>query len=120
MNAGNKGNIKYISFCAIIISVIFNDPAHNITDIIINPIDTSYDIICAAALIAPKNAYFELLAHPDINIAYTPIDPTANIYSIPTFISANIAPSEYGITAHDINDNINPNNGAIININLFE
>jgi hypothetical protein len=38
-----------------------------ITNIAINikPIDTSYDIICADDLIAPKKAYFELLDQPD-------------------------------------------------------
>jgi hypothetical protein len=41
IKAGKRGNIKYISFCAKITSVRFNEPVHNITDIIINPIDTS-------------------------------------------------------------------------------
>jgi hypothetical protein len=36
-----------------------------------NPNDTSYEIICAADLNAPKNAYFELLAQPAIIIPYT-------------------------------------------------
>jgi hypothetical protein len=39
--AGNNGTIYHISFCAITIFVIFNSPAHNITDIIIKPIETS-------------------------------------------------------------------------------
>ena len=36
------------------------------------------------------------------------------------FISTNTAPAPYGITAHDNRANINPINGAIINITLFE
>lgn len=34
-------------------------------DIRIKPMETSYEIICAALRIAPKKAYRELLAHPD-------------------------------------------------------
>jgi len=93
IKAGNNGITYQISSCAFTISVKFKDPAHNITAIIIKPIDTSYDIICAAALMAPKNAYFELLAHPDNNIAYILIDDTANKYNTPIFISAITPPS---------------------------
>jgi hypothetical protein len=35
---------------------------------IINPIETSYEIIWAAERKAPKNGYFELLDHPAIMI----------------------------------------------------
>ena len=48
--------------------VKFNDPTYTTIIKITNPIDTSYDIICAADLNAPKNAYLELLAHPAIII----------------------------------------------------
>lgn len=87
--AGNKGKIYQIFFWAKTISEMFKLPTHNNTEIIINPIDTSYDIIWAAALIAPKYAYFELLDHPDINTAYTLIEDTPNIYNIPILISDN-------------------------------
>ena len=46
----------------------FNEPTHNKTFIIITPIETSYETICAADLIAPKKGYFELEAHPPIII----------------------------------------------------
>jgi hypothetical protein len=69
---GNNGK-KYqpVVCCAITISVKFKDPDNNITGNNNNPNDTSYDIICAADLNDPKNAYFELLAHPAIIIPYT-------------------------------------------------
>ena len=50
------------------ISVKFNEPTHSKTFIIITPIETSYDTICAADLIAPKKGYLELDAHPPIII----------------------------------------------------
>jgi hypothetical protein len=34
-------------------------------EIIIRPIETSYETICAALRKAPKKAYLELLAQPD-------------------------------------------------------
>ena len=43
----------------------FNEPTTNKLEIRINPIETSYETICAALRNAPKKAYFELLAHPD-------------------------------------------------------
>jgi hypothetical protein len=69
---------------------------------------------------APKNAYFELLAHPDNNIAYILIDDTANKYNTPIFISAITPPSLYGITAQLIKANVNPITGAIMYIPKFE
>jgi hypothetical protein len=65
--------------------------------------DTSYDIICAAERNAPKNAYFELLAQPDIIIPYTANDDIANKYNTPKFISANTTPFPIGITAQPNN-----------------
>jgi hypothetical protein len=65
-NIGNRG-IKYHKFfCAITISFKFKEPANNITETIVIPIDTSYEIICAAERKAPKKAYFELLDQPAI------------------------------------------------------
>ena len=40
-------------------------PTQNKIENKIKPNDTSYDTICAALLIAPKKAYFELLDQPD-------------------------------------------------------
>jgi len=45
INAGNNGITYHISSCAFTIPVKFKDPAHNTTEIMIKPIDTSYDII---------------------------------------------------------------------------
>jgi hypothetical protein len=68
INIGNRGTQYQIEDCAITILVRFNDPAHSNTVIIINPRDTSYETIWAAERRAPKKAYFELEAHPDIII----------------------------------------------------
>ena len=46
----------------------FREPTHKSTLIIIIPIDTSYDTIWAADLIAPKKGYLEFEAHPPIII----------------------------------------------------
>jgi len=46
------------------------------------PIDTSYEIICAADRSDPKNAYFELLAQPAIIMPYTFNDEMARINRI--------------------------------------
>jgi hypothetical protein len=40
------------------------DPAQTTTLNTVKPIEISYEIICAADLIAPKKAYFELLDQP--------------------------------------------------------
>jgi hypothetical protein len=72
MVQGNKGHTNQtVSYCRITISFKFNDPASNITGKITRPKETSYEIICAADLRDPKNAYLELLAHPAIIIPYT-------------------------------------------------
>ena len=55
-------------FCASTISDRFNEPAHNNTVIKINPIETSYETICAADRKLPKKAYFELLDQPAVII----------------------------------------------------
>ena len=77
-------------------SLKFKDPTHNKTLIIITPIETSYETICAADLIAPKKGYFELDAHPPIIIPYTPSDETAKRYKIPTLMSARTKSSPIG------------------------
>jgi hypothetical protein len=52
--------------CASTISLGFEGPTHNITFVGVEPIDTSYETICAADRNAPGKAYFELLARPEI------------------------------------------------------
>jgi len=120
MNAGNKGIKYHISCCAFTIPVKFREPAHSTTEIIIKPIETSYEIICAAARIAPKKAYFELLDHPDNNKAYTLTEETANKYNIPILISAITPPSLYGITAQLVKARVKQITGDIIKIPTFE
>ena len=61
-------------------SVRFKEPTHNKTFIIITPIETSYETIWAADLIAPKNGYLEFEAHPPIINPYTPSEVIENIY----------------------------------------
>jgi hypothetical protein len=46
------------------ISKKFNDPTLKLIHKKIVPKTISYEIICAEERNAPKNAYFELLAHP--------------------------------------------------------
>ena len=52
-------------------SLKFKDPTHNRTLIIITPIETSYDTICAADLIAPKKGYFEFATESREQLYYT-------------------------------------------------
>ena len=65
-------------FCARTISFKFKEPANKITEIIVIPIETSYEIICAAERNAPKKAYFELLDHPAIITECTLKEEIAN------------------------------------------
>lgn len=67
-NIGNKGIKNQIFFWAITIELKLKDPAQTHTLIIMNPIETSYEIIWAAERSAPKNGYFELLDQPAIII----------------------------------------------------
>lgn len=64
-NKGKNGIAKKIKDWNKTISIKFIDPTQNKADIKIKPIETSYETIWAALRIAPKNAYFELLDHPD-------------------------------------------------------
>ena len=56
------------SFCDKTIVERFNEPEHKITQIIIKPIETSYETICAVERRQPKNAYLELLDQPAVMI----------------------------------------------------
>ena len=66
INIGSNGIANQTVFWASTIFDKFNDPTHSNTVMITKPIDTSYEIICAADLKAPKKGYWELLAQPAI------------------------------------------------------
>lgn len=84
------------------------------------PIHTSYEIICAADLNPPKNAYLELLDQPENIIPYTLKDEIVNKYnnekgkSIKTLFSPN------GITTHNKILQKKVNTGANKKINRLE
>src|SRR5215216_4892815 len=68
-NIGNSGsqyqpNIPKRVSCAATMAERFSEPAQSSTVMITNPIETSYDTICAAERTADKKAYFELDAQP--------------------------------------------------------
>ena len=76
---GNNGLTYHTVSCDRTISVKFADPVHLNTDTTINPMDTSYQTICAADRNDPKKAYFEFDDHPEIMIPYTDKDEIANL-----------------------------------------
>src|SRR5215475_13796189 len=94
---------KMPRICEPTMSDRFIVPAVIITTTSAKPIDTSYDTICAAARIAPRNAYFEFDAQPARITPYTPIDEIAIAYSRPALMSPSTAPAWNGITAHTAN-----------------
>jgi len=80
---GNRGQKNQIILdWAVTIFVKFKAPDSKITGNMMRPIDTSYEIICAADRSDPKNAYFELLAQPAIIMPYTFNDEMARINRI--------------------------------------
>src|SRR5437016_14375281 len=102
-NKGNKGNqyqCQNPPCCALTISDKFILPETINTPTSANPMGISYEIIWAADLKAPRNAYREFEAQPAIIMPYTPTDVIANKYNNPTLISANTRPTSKGITAH--------------------
>src|SRR5690606_34406986 len=117
---GNKGITYHIFFCAKIISFKLYEPAHKTTVTTINPIETSYDTICAVDRSPPKKAYLELLDQPDNIIPYTPRAEIANKYNKPIFISDKSAVSLKGITAQPIKLKTNVMIGAKTNTTLSE
>ena len=96
------------------------EPVQIHTLIIINPIETSYEIICAAERNAPKKGYLELLDHPAVMIPYTLSEDVANKYRIPTLISDITTCSDNGITAQPIKLKIKVIIGAIKKIVKLE
>ena len=67
-NAGNCGKRYQISYWERTIAVKFNSPELITIVKMINPNETSYEIICAEARIDPKNEYWQLELQPDIII----------------------------------------------------
>jgi hypothetical protein len=68
---------------------------------------------------AAKNAYFELLAHPDNKMPYKLKDETISKYKIPIFKLITKDLVLKGITAHPIKLKYSVKNGANKNKNLF-
>jgi hypothetical protein len=66
-----------------------------------------------------KNAYFELLDHPDNKIPYTPNEDTINIYKTPILMLATNDLVLNGITAHPTKLKYKVKNGAKTNKNLL-
>lgn len=119
-NIGNNGIQYHKFFWAQTISVKFKEPAKSTTESIVIPIETSYEIICAAERKAPKNAYFELLDHPAIITEWTLKDDIAKTYNKPMFKSANEKPLPKGITTQPAKDSAKVKIGAKINIIKLE
>src|SRR5436853_7834504 len=68
-NIGNNGSQYQPSrpkrvFCASTMSVMRSEPTQSSTVIMTNPMETSYETICAAERSAARNGYFELDAQP--------------------------------------------------------
>src|SRR5215831_942083 len=68
-NMGKSGNqyqlnSPYFPSCAVTMAVKFSDPAQSSTVMNTNPIETSYETICAAERSAARNGYFEFDAQP--------------------------------------------------------
>ena len=61
-----------------------------------------------------------MLAHPATIIPYIPKEEIANIYIIPTFISAKTSLKSIGITAHPKSANANVKIGERTNKNLLQ
>ena len=67
-NITNNGEITKNNGAAVwkvTMDIKFNEPTNTSVAIKIKPIHTSYEIICAALLRAPKKAYLELLLQPE-------------------------------------------------------
>lgn len=75
-------------------------PESNITEIYIVLIQISYDIIWEADRIQPKNAYLELLDHPENTIPWTLNDEIDNNSNIENGNSVNIYLGNKGIISH--------------------
>src|SRR5437762_12759515 len=65
--------------CDLTMPVRLSEPAQSRTVMITQPIDTSYETICAADLSAARNGYFEFDAHPPMITPYTPNHQIPNV-----------------------------------------
>ena len=83
------------------------------------PIAISYAMICAADLIEPRKAYFELDAQPARITPYTLNDVKARINNNPALMFEIIKNSDNGITDQTNNEGTNINIGAVRNIALL-
>lgn len=117
INWKDKAKIYRKSFCDQTIFIKFKEPLKTITFIIIIPITTSYAIICAIDLKAPRNAYLELLDQP-ATIIFKPFsEEIINIYNTPILISAINIQLLKGITNQALKLNNNKTKGPAINNN---
>src|ERR1700712_3925230 len=109
-NMGSSGNqfherklipqfAKMPCSCDTTMADIFRLPVTISTTTSAKPIEISYDTICAAARMAPRNAYFEFDAQPARITPYTPTDEIAIAYNRPALMSPSTAPAWNGITA---------------------
>ena len=112
--------INHIFFWANTIELKLKEPVQIHTLIMINPIETSYEIIWAAERKAPKNGYLELLDQPAIIIPYTLSEDVANKYKTPTFKSDKTIWLDKGNTAQPIKLSIKVNIGATRNKTILE
>src|SRR5262245_3975588 len=83
-NIGNSGsqyqlNSPYLPSCATTMADRFKEPAHSNTVMMTNPMDTSYETICAAERSAARNGYFEFEAQPAMITPYTISDEIAKM-----------------------------------------
>jgi hypothetical protein len=78
IQTGRRGKKNQVPiFCCCTISIKLKEFAQIEIGNSSNPIETSYEISCAAERNDPKNAYFELLDQPAPITPYTPIDDIA-------------------------------------------
>src|SRR5688572_6453593 len=98
--------------CAITMSVRLRLPAPTITPTIAKPIAISYETTCAAARIAPRNAYFEFDAQPARMMPYTPSEVIASRYNRPALAFDNTAFASNGTTAQAANAGARVSSGA--------
>src|SRR6202790_3103333 len=65
-NSGSQNQLKrpQLPCCALTMSLRLSEPTHSRTVMKTNPIETSYDTICAAERSAARKGYFELEAQP--------------------------------------------------------
>ena len=97
----------------------FRLPATISTTTSAKPMAISYDTICAAERIAPRNAYLEFDAQPAMITPYTPIEVIAITYSRPALMLASTSFGSNGITAQAANAGISVMTGASRNSTLL-